>query len=216
MLDGGYRGRVISIRELRRAHRRAQEGKPDRERPATRSGCSGVERPCPFVSCRHHLYLEVAANGSLRISFPDREPSDLPPDGSCSLDVAERGGATLEEVGALLNLTRERIRQIQEPAVVTLRRSLGEDAIGWKEEEPPARMRRRKERPTATASEEGDDEREHTDRGSFFASDDGAACRGIWQIYARASRSSGIEVEENAVGHAAPPRRALHPKAPNF
>ena len=30
-----------------------------------------------------------------------------------SLDVADRGGITLEEVGAILNLTRERIRQVE-------------------------------------------------------------------------------------------------------
>ena len=32
---------------------------------------------------------------------------------TCSLDVADRGGITLEEVGAILNLTRERIRQVE-------------------------------------------------------------------------------------------------------
>jgi DNA-directed RNA polymerase sigma subunit (sigma70/sigma32) len=32
---------------------------------------------------------------------------------TCSLDVADRGGITLEEVGNILNLTRERIRQVE-------------------------------------------------------------------------------------------------------
>ena len=32
---------------------------------------------------------------------------------SCALDVAERGGITLEEVGQIMNLTRERIRQVE-------------------------------------------------------------------------------------------------------
>ena len=32
---------------------------------------------------------------------------------TCSLDVADRGGITLEEVGEILNLTRERIRQVE-------------------------------------------------------------------------------------------------------
>jgi hypothetical protein len=32
---------------------------------------------------------------------------------TCALDVADRGGATLEEVGAIMNLTRERIRQVE-------------------------------------------------------------------------------------------------------
>jgi hypothetical protein len=32
---------------------------------------------------------------------------------TCALDVADRGGSTLEEVGSMLNLTRERVRQIE-------------------------------------------------------------------------------------------------------
>lgn len=36
---------------------------------------------------------------------------------SCALDVAESGEMTLEEVGALMNLTRERIRQIEKSAL---------------------------------------------------------------------------------------------------
>lgn len=35
---------------------------------------------------------------------------------SCSLDVADRGGVTLEEVAPLMNITRERVRQIQAEA----------------------------------------------------------------------------------------------------
>ena len=33
---------------------------------------------------------------------------------SCALDVAERGGLKNEDVGAIMNLTRERVRQIEE------------------------------------------------------------------------------------------------------
>src|SRR4029077_6719314 len=30
----------------------------DIERPRPRGDCVGGERPCPFVSCAHHLYLD--------------------------------------------------------------------------------------------------------------------------------------------------------------
>lgn len=83
-------------------------------KPRTRAGCDDVPRPCPFVSCRHHLYLDVSARtGAIKLNFPDLEPDQLPPDASCALDVADRNGATLEEVGAIMNLTRERIRQVE-------------------------------------------------------------------------------------------------------
>lgn len=86
--------------------------------PRTRAGCADTPRPCPFVSCAHHLYLDVdTRNGSLILNFPDIEPGDVPPDRSCALDVADQGGASLDEVGAVLNLTRERIRQIETLAI---------------------------------------------------------------------------------------------------
>jgi hypothetical protein len=90
------------------------------ERPKTRAECKGVERPCPYVSCAHHLYLDVSAKtGAIKLNFPDLEVHEMGE--SCALDVADRGGETLEEVGAILNVTRERVRQIEEVAKDKLR-----------------------------------------------------------------------------------------------
>ena len=84
----------------------------DYERPQTRAQCEGGERPCPFVSCKHHLFLDVSARtGAIKLNFPDLDVWDMPE--TCALDVADRGGTTLEEVGAIMNLTRERIRQVE-------------------------------------------------------------------------------------------------------
>ncbi|HEX8792739.1 MAG TPA: sigma factor-like helix-turn-helix DNA-binding protein [Polyangiaceae bacterium] len=84
----------------------------DIERPRTRTECSDAPRPCPFVSCKHHLYLDVSARtGAIKLNFPDLEVWEM--NETCALDVADRGGTTLEEVGAIMNLTRERIRQVE-------------------------------------------------------------------------------------------------------
>lgn len=84
----------------------------DIERPRARAECGDAPRPCPFVSCKHHLYLDVSARtGAIKLNFPDLEVWEMSE--TCALDVADRGGTTLEEVGAIMNLTRERIRQVE-------------------------------------------------------------------------------------------------------
>jgi len=93
--------------------------------PALRSECKTGYRPCPFVSCRFHLYLDVTEHGAIKLNFPDQEPWEMKT--SCALDVAEAGdGLTLEELGGLLNLTRERTRQIERLALDKVDRGLDE------------------------------------------------------------------------------------------
>lgn len=92
----------------------------DVPRPSTRDQCREGERPCPWVACKHHLYLDInPETGSIKINFPDLEPWDL--SNTCALDVAERGGITLEEVGEIMNLTRERIRQVEVRGLLKLK-----------------------------------------------------------------------------------------------
>jgi len=82
--------------------------------PTTRGDCAQVVRPCPHVSCKYNLYLDVSnATGAVKLNFPDLEPHELPANGSCALDVADRGGATLEQTAEYTNLTRQRVRQIE-------------------------------------------------------------------------------------------------------
>ncbi len=81
-------------------------------RPRTRAECRDEPGPCPWVACKHHLYLDVnPVTGSIKINFPDREPWQL--EHTCALQVADAGGLTLEQVGEITNLTRERIRQVE-------------------------------------------------------------------------------------------------------
>jgi len=83
----------------------------ERERPRTRLDCLGADRPCPWVGCKHHLYLDVnEETGAIKVNFPDLEVWEL--EHSCALDVADRGSITYEAVAVRLNLTRERVRQL--------------------------------------------------------------------------------------------------------
>ncbi|MDP9033224.1 MAG: hypothetical protein M3O50_00315 [Myxococcota bacterium] len=94
----------------------------DVDRPRTRADCAKVARPCPFVGCRYSLYLEVSRNGSIKFRFPDLGPEDMSPEHSCSLDVADLGGVSLQEAGRALNVGRERVRQIEQSGRATLAR----------------------------------------------------------------------------------------------
>lgn len=96
------------------------------ERPKKRSECPSY-RPCPFVSCRHHLYLDVTKSGSIKFNFGDMDVTEL--QSTCALDaVEEHGEMTLKDTGNQMGLTRERIRQIQVQAVKKLQ-ELDEDAF---------------------------------------------------------------------------------------
>ena len=88
-------------------------------------------RPCPWVSCRSHLYLEVdSACGSLKLNHrgvPADRMEEL--EDTCAEDVAERDVGRvglepkvlpLEVVGRHLGLTLERARQIEADAMTEL------------------------------------------------------------------------------------------------
>jgi len=95
----------------------------DKARPKTRADClqgPNAQRPCPFVSCKHHLYLDVNQRvGSIKLNFSDLDVGMLWE--TCSLDVADRNGASLDEIAKYMNLGRERVRQIEEAALAKLK-----------------------------------------------------------------------------------------------
>ncbi len=99
------------------------------ERPKTRAVCADGPRPCPWVGCEYHLYLDVnPENGTIKYNYPGIEPEEL--EDCCALDIAEEMGCTLDEVGSLMNLTRERVRQTESAAFAKLK----EESWGIEEE----------------------------------------------------------------------------------
>jgi hypothetical protein len=117
------RSRTIAMKRLTREELRlgALLNPPvDIPRPQSRAECQSDIRPCPWVACKHHLYLDVnPETGSIKINFPDLEPWEM--NETCALDVADRSGITLEEVGEIMNLTRERIRQVEVRGLLKLK-----------------------------------------------------------------------------------------------
>jgi hypothetical protein len=92
----------------------------DHPRPRTRRECIDGARPCPYAACEHHLYLDVDPKGHIRLNFPGIGPDEMGE--SCALDVADRRSHSFDEVGNAMNLTYERVRQIEEVALRKLKR----------------------------------------------------------------------------------------------
>jgi hypothetical protein len=156
------RGRTISMKRMTKMElsigKALYPERPgvDYTRPTNRTECRGGERPCPFVSCQHHLYLDVQRRtGAVKLNFPDLEVWEM--NESCALDVADRGETTLEGVGAILNLTRERIRQLEVRALARLERLRATQAMGDDIRDPRARRR------LPVLVEEPDDEEDEDD-----------------------------------------------------
>ena len=108
----------LSQRELARGAAEYPE-QPGRDylRPRTFEECDSVGLgdlfPCPFVSCKHHLYLDVnQRTGSIKFNFPGREVDELP--ATCALRVAQHGGRTLDAVAEVMALTRQRLSQLED------------------------------------------------------------------------------------------------------
>ena len=169
------RARTISVKRMTK--RELELGRllyPDVEdviKPKTRAECLEGERPCPFVSCKHHLYLDVSARtGAIKLNFPDLEVWEMTE--TCALDVADRGGTTLEEVGAIMNLTRERIRQVEVKGLAKLQALKDMNALRDYVDEGPVGKRRL---PVLTKSEEAEEEEEEEAGDEDFDADEFAS-----------------------------------------
>lgn len=111
----------LSIPVSRSARVRGTPLHPDR--PTRRGQCKDGPRPCPWLSCRYHLYLDIRpVSGTLVYAHGLVELEAM--QDTCALDVADRGRHTLEEVSQHVQLTRERTRQLQEVALAKIRRAL--------------------------------------------------------------------------------------------
>ena len=92
------------------------------QQPPPREQCVGAARPCQWLNCRYHLWVNERRPGrrwEAREHLPGIERST--PE-TCALDVAEvaSDGLSRGSVGKLLGISNERVRQIEESALAKL------------------------------------------------------------------------------------------------
>lgn len=97
-------------------------------KPKTRGECKKMSRPCLFVSCKHHLYLDISEKtGTIKFYHPEKKIWEL--EETCALDVADRGGVRLDDIADILNQTKERVRQVESKAIKKMKEICEEKGI---------------------------------------------------------------------------------------
>ncbi len=95
-------------------------------RPRVRSQCESGVRPCPWVSCRHHLAVDLLRDGrvvQVKPHWPGGELADErqgDPEAtpwSCVLDLVQSRDLTMGAVEYQLDISRARILQLEEHAL---------------------------------------------------------------------------------------------------
>jgi hypothetical protein len=134
--------------EAKAAQSNAPANLPMRK-PSDDRECENMLRPCPFISCRFHLVVDVLENGALRLNrrirgkrprlnADETDPmkiqrfmrraakaiAETDPDWSCALDVARRGDLLYDEIAEVYALTGERIRQVDTEGRERLREAI--------------------------------------------------------------------------------------------
>jgi hypothetical protein len=132
MKTGSQRSTTFNQRALRRLNRRMTDDSVEwaaalnaRDRAKKRCDYLDSKAPfCPWVGCRFHLYLDIQTNGAIKVNHGDLEVWEIPE--TCALAATCADGMNKQEIGELLNLTRERVRQIEAEALERIRERMGE------------------------------------------------------------------------------------------
>lgn len=207
----------------------------DAERPRRRADCIDGPRPCPWVGCRHNAFLDVTSSGSITFNQGDAEPDEVPAERSCTLDIADRGGSTLEDVSEVFRFTRQAANNLEAKALGSLKRRgrvLGEFS------DAPAGAAPRKldvdripARDLDVAVDDDTEEDAPPTRLSFFGHADidadgieaveradDAACRAVWTMFVKDSNARGFRVQskqQRAAAKAKTPWRRVPAVTPN-
>lgn len=85
-------------------------------KPKTRADCANVPRPCPYVSCKYNLGVEIDITGWPRLTDAKK---------SCMLDLIEKNpdGMTLDNIAEILRISKKQVRAELREALSKLKRT---------------------------------------------------------------------------------------------
>lgn len=193
---------------------------------ALASGCADVPRPCPFVSCRYNLYLDVAKHG-VRLNFPLIQPEQMPAEASCAIDVAMGGPRSAGDVAQLVGDGEVQMDQVERRAAPKLREVLESyEGHGHGREDaatPLGGLASAMQGGVERGLEEAEEDRSgrvlpdrfylhlypqgHVLQNRETDVDDEEYLRAVWKVYERTSRSRCEELAEAKAGAASKRRK---------
>lgn len=98
---------------------RAELAEADRvldRQPRTRAECPPADVPCPFVTCRYHLWTTRAYHRGAVVAIVE-SPVWGDMDHTCVLNDADAQERNCEQVGAILRIGRQRVHQVEHKAL---------------------------------------------------------------------------------------------------
>jgi hypothetical protein len=134
MRAGTLRGQAL-LDATRADRRRWGRFKGVEREPGDCPRSRGDDGPCIHVGCRHHLCCEIDERTGAIWVDPRFEEDPYSVEDTCAIDVAARAESTLNDIGAMWDFTRERIRQIERDALARLRRRTSLDIMDLLAEE---------------------------------------------------------------------------------
>lgn len=94
-------------------------------RPRVYADCADHQGPCPWVACRHNIFLDVnPRTGKISFRYPNVELEDLGE--TCSLRLAALGSRGVSEVSKILNVAQPIVSMTFAAALAKLRPRLDE------------------------------------------------------------------------------------------
>ena len=187
-------------------------------RPRTRGECIDGQRPCPWVSCTEHtVHGLMLREGGDALTDDDLVEALTTLSATCVLDVADEGvggeDATLQIVGEILGVTRERVRQIEAKALRRVRRASEDLRADLSEDALPAALAKPVRPARIDWMGEGDDPAETDTAPAAMGAEETnvKVQRKNLPAPARASTGSGVHVHATAAvcvvpGCGAPPK----------